>query len=101
MFGLRDHDIERLHQIFDSHDSIQRVILYGSRAKGNYRPNSDIDLTLVGSDLDSRLLSILEQDLDDLLLPYQIDLSILSAIENPDLKDHIERVGQVLYERRI
>jgi len=61
------------------------VILYGSRARGNYRNGSDIDLALVGKELDLTTLFKVETELDDLLLPYKIDLSIHHKIENPDL----------------
>jgi type I restriction enzyme S subunit len=73
--------------------------LYGSRAKGNYRPNSDIDLTLKCKNVDLSTLFKIETDLDDLLLPYKIDLSIFHKIENQDLIEHINRVGVVFYEK--
>jgi AhpD family alkylhydroperoxidase len=74
-------------------------ILYGSRAKGTFKPASDIDLTLTGPDLDLTILQILETELDDLLLPYKIDLSIFHKITNPDLVEHITRVGKTVYSK--
>ena len=56
-------------------------------------------LTLVGKDLDMAVLLKIENDLDDLLLPYKIDLSVYHLIENQDLTDHINRVGTVFYEK--
>jgi len=73
-------------------------LLYGSRAKGNYRHGSDIDLALEGRGLDETQLPALEIRLDDLLLPYCIDLSRLADIQNEALRDHIRRVGRVFYE---
>jgi predicted nucleotidyltransferase len=74
--------------------------LYGSRAKGNYREGSDIDLVLIGNDdLNDRLLARIDMEIDDLLLPYMVDLSILSHITDPDVIDHIRRVGVVFYRR--
>lgn len=94
-FGLATSELEQLRRVFARYPDIEQVIVYGSRAKGTHRPGSDIDLTLVG-DLDWQTFHELEIELDDLLLPYQIDLSLLSQIDNPDLKAHIERIGQTL-----
>jgi len=79
---------------------VQQAILYGSRAKGNYKEGSDIDLVLIGNeDLNDRLLARIDMEIDDLLLPYMVDLSILSHITDPDVIDHIRRVGVVFYSR--
>jgi predicted nucleotidyltransferase len=98
-FGLSPEVIARLCQVFARHPEIERVIIYGSRAKGNFREGSDIDLTFEGGAVDLPLMLKIENELDDLLLPYQLDLSVLAHIDNPDLRDHIARVGQVLYQR--
>ncbi len=98
MFGLTHAHINSINSVFKNYNCIIKVILYGSRAKGNYRNGSDIDLTLIGNDIDLSTLMKIENELDDLLLPYKIDLSILNKIENSELKDHINRVGKVFYE---
>jgi len=72
--------------------------LYGSRAKGNYKPGSDIDLTLKGIGLDLKLINKISIELDDLLLPYTFDLSIYNAIDDPALIEHIERVGTTFFK---
>ncbi|GJM65004.1 nucleotidyltransferase domain-containing protein [Persicobacter diffluens] len=95
--GLSDQEINNIRLVFSTHTEIEKVILYGSRAKGNYRPNSDIDLTIVGEGVDTLQCFQIENELDDLLLPYTIDLSVFHQIDNPDLKDHIERCGRVFY----
>ncbi|MDC9722283.1 MAG: nucleotidyltransferase domain-containing protein, partial [Urechidicola sp.] len=99
MYGLKEKHIKAINSVFSKYPQIEKTILYGSRAKGNYRNGSDIDLTLVGDDLDLTTLFKIETKLDDLLLPYKMDLSILHKIENQDLVDHIERVGITFYER--
>ncbi len=98
-YGLRDSHIEQILFVLRNYPSIDRAILYGSRAKGNYREASDIDLTLLGDTLDLDLLHSIENALDELLLPYTIDLSIFHKIENTDLIEHIKRVGIVIYDR--
>lgn len=82
--------------VFAEFAEVQKAILYGSRALGRYRPGSDIDLTLVGP-LDLQTLNRISLALDDLLLPYVIDLSIFSQIDNDRLREHIERVGVEFY----
>ena len=97
-YGLRQTDIEKIQSVLKKFPKIQSAILYGSRALGNYHTGSDIDLTLKGEISISQMLK-LEYELDDLLLPYKIDLSIFNTISNPDMIDHIERVGKIFYEK--
>ena len=92
-FGLSTEDITKIREVLAKFPEIERVLIYGSRAKGNYKPASDIDLTLVGEKLTLTKLQELENEIDDLLLPYKFDISIFHQISNPDLIDHIERVG--------
>ena len=99
-YGLSNDAITAIQNVLKKHPKVSKVILYGSRAKGNYRPASDIDLTLQGEQLNYAELVKIDNELDDLLLPYTIDLSIYHSIENPDLIDHIKRVGQVFYSRK-
>ena len=99
-YGLKNQTIEAIWEVFRMHPQIGVAVLYGSRAKGNYRPNSDIDITLKGENLDLTELFKIENELDDLLLPYKIDLSVYQKIENKDLLDHIDRVGVVFYNKK-
>jgi predicted nucleotidyltransferase len=96
-YGLKEQDVQAIQNVFEQYPTVDRVILYGSRAKGDYRKSSDIDLTLEGTSLDLNTLLKIENQLDDLLLPYKIDLSVFHKIENPDLIDHINRVGITFY----
>ena len=100
-FGLTESTVARIRSVFKASPLVQEVVLYGSRAKGNYKPGSDIDLTIKGRGLTLRELNKLTLALDDLLLPYTFDLSIHSMIENPDLLDHIDRVGVTIFKRQI
>ena len=70
----------------------------GHGLKGNYKAGSDIDLTLEGKKLSADLRSTIATALDDLLLPYSIDLSIRSSIQDSDLNEHINRVGVIVYQ---
>ena len=94
--GLTDSQRRAIVGVFAQFAEVQKASLYGSRALGRYRPGSDIDLTLVGP-LDLQTLNRISVALDDLLLPYVIDLSIFSQIDNDHLRAHIERVGVEFY----
>ncbi len=95
-FGLPPRTLSLLRGVLGKHPGIQRAIVYGSRAKGNFRPGSDIDLTLDAPGLMFSELLRINGELDDLMLPYTIDLSLLKQIDNPSLLSHIERVGKPL-----
>lgn len=101
MYGLEQHIIEAIQSIFASHSSVEKAILYGSRAKGNYRNGSDIDLTLVGENLILSEQFTIETASENLLLPYKIDLSLYHKMDNPNLLDHIEKVRINFYEKKI
>jgi predicted nucleotidyltransferase len=96
-FGLKEEVIEKIKGVFRKYPEIEFAILYGSRAKGDYKGSSDIDLTLKGDQLTESILTRISLDLDDLLLPYLIDLSIHVHIKNGGLIEHIERVGKEFY----
>ena len=98
-FGLKPEVITQINQIFAEYPEISKAILYGSRAKGNYKNGSDIDLTLISDRLNHRQLLQIQNQIDDLLLPYSVDLSIFSTIDNLHLIEHIDRVGITFYER--
>jgi predicted nucleotidyltransferase len=97
--GLPDAAIAAIRQVLASHPEVEAAILYGSRALGRHRPASDIDLTLIGRAISAASLARIDADLDDLLLPWMIDLSSLASIHHPALLAHIERAGVKLYRR--
>lgn len=97
-FGLPSATVERIGEVLAQHPRVERAVIYGSRAKGTHQPGSDIDLTLFGEGLQYEDLLALTGELDDLLLPYMIDLSIFDRLDHAGLRDHIERVGQTFYE---
>ena len=98
-FGLYPSSLATVRGILERYPVVERAIVYGSRAKGNYKNGSDIDLTLIGAGLDFDTLGSIAGDLDDSDIPYKVDLSILANITNPNLVEHIQRVGKVFYER--
>jgi predicted nucleotidyltransferase len=98
-FGLPEEAIAEIQAVLALYPEVEKGILYGSRAMGNFKPGSDIDLTLLDAELTHNHLLGIMSDLDDLLLPWMIDLSIFATLDHPGLREHIERVGLTLYER--
>lgn len=99
-YGLKPEVIDQIKQVFSGHPNIDEAVLYGSRAKGTQKSGSDIDLCLKGKNLKLPQLLKIETELDELLLPYKIDLSLFHALDNPDLIDHINRAGVVFYSKK-
>jgi predicted nucleotidyltransferase len=91
--GLDLLALNKIRSVFSRYPQIIDVVLYGSRAKGNYREGSDIDLTIHAPALSTNELLKITNELDDLMLPYKFDLSLYHQIEDPDFIEHIQRVG--------
>lgn len=98
-YGLSQSVIQKINTILSRYPQVEKATLFGSRAKGNYKNGSDIDLTLHGANLSLSVIYKILDDLDELLLPYTIDLSIFNHIDDPDVIDHIERVGVTFYDK--
>lgn len=97
-FGLSDTVIKELQDVFRRHANIEKVLIFGSRSKGNYRAGSDIDLAIVGKDLDYRQLLSIHCEIEDLELLYSVDLLDYQKKKGTPIGSHIDRVGQVFYE---
>lgn len=101
-YGLPPSAIQKICAVLHRYPQVEQAILYGSRAKGNYKNGSDIDLTLRGGeDLTLNVIYKILNDLDDSFLPYTIDLSIFNNISDPDVIEHIQRVGVTFYEKGV
>lgn len=99
-FGLKESTIQKICDVLARHPQVEKAVIYGSRAKGDYKNGSDIDLTLHGDkDLTLDILYSTMGEIDDLLLPYTIDLSIFHNITDKDVISHIKRVGILFYEK--
>ena len=100
-FGLSPATLEKLNSVFAQHTAIDSVLIYGSRAKGNYRAGSDIDLTIKGDEISFAEFMQIEDQIDDLMLPYTVDLSQYRQLENTGLIAHIDRVGVAIYNKEM
>lgn len=99
-FGLHADTISAIVETISKYANIQKAVIYGSRAKGNYKPGSDIDIALYADDLNLNQVNEISVALDDLMLPYIFDISIYNKIKNKDLLEHIDRVGKPIFERK-
>ena len=99
-YGLPEFTIEKLNSVFAKFPEIKEVIIYGSRAKGNFREGSDIDLILKGEDLTEAIRTQIWLELDDLDTPYLVDLSVFHHLDSKALINHIERVGKGFYRKK-
>ncbi|GAB6042364.1 type I restriction endonuclease subunit R, EcoR124 family [Endothiovibrio diazotrophicus] len=100
--GLPAEAVRRIREALAGFPQIDRAVLYGSRAKGNYRPGSDVDLTLkISGEPSLQFLYRVMDAVDELNLPWGFDLSLFAYLKNEELIRHIERKGVVFYDREV
>jgi predicted nucleotidyltransferase len=97
--GLPESATEAILQSIGALPQVQRVVLYGSRALGRQRSGSDVDLCLHAPTMNLVELLELGAQLDDLLLPWRIDLQLDHLISHEALRAHIQRAGLVQMDR--
>lgn len=97
--GLPGEVVEQIAGVLARFPTVEKAVLFGSRAKGTHKPGSDIDVSLVGEALDWRTVGKIYDALDDLLLPYRFSLILFDHQIDPDVAAHIDRVGLPLFQR--
>jgi predicted nucleotidyltransferase len=98
-YGIKDEFLNEIIRIISTNDKTREIILFGSRAKGNPEPGSDIDLALKGTDITLDDLISMKLELGEIPIANKIDLVIFDQIKEPALTDHINRVGIKLFVR--
>jgi type I restriction enzyme S subunit len=98
-FGLEQNIIDKLIAVFEQHPKVDKALVFGSRAKGNYRTDSDIDIAIKGQDLNTDDIIAMSVAFEEKGITHKIDLINYDTIKEPELKDHIDRVGIDLYSR--
>lgn len=98
-FGLSELNLRELHAILSSIPHIEEAIIYGSRARGNYKNGSDVDLSLKGRDLTFHDLAVLDDKLYCSYIPYFFDTNDYNRLTNTALIDSINREGEVIYKK--
>ncbi|MCQ5365881.1 nucleotidyltransferase domain-containing protein [Anoxybacillus salavatliensis] len=94
-YGISQNVFERLMAYFQSEEEIQRVVLFGSRAKGTARYNSDIDLCI---DYTGKKKWKVIDAIDEIVGIYSFDVLFFDSL-NKEIARQIERDGIVIYER--
>jgi len=97
--GLNNKYINDINTVFAEYEQIEKVVLYGSRAMGTYNERSDIDLVAVGKNIDRFIIIQIKNKLEELNIPYFIDLQDYKTIDNKNLIEHIKRVGIDFYNK--
>lgn len=98
-FGLTQHIIDGISSILEQYTKVDKAFIFGSRAKGNYRPDSDIDIAITGQDITYKDITSISIKIDDLNIGLSVDLLDYHSINEPALKEHIDRVGIEFYSR--
>jgi predicted nucleotidyltransferase len=97
-FGLLASDLTKIIEVVSQYKEVKRAIIFGSRAKGNFRQGSDIDLAILCED--KNIANAISFKLnEDTLLPYKFDVLDYRTIDNKELISHIDRLGKVVFER--
>lgn len=97
--GLDARSRALLEAVFARHPRVSEAWLFGSRAMGTFRPESDVDIALYG-DVDELLAARVASDLEELPLPYTFDVQAYPCIRHAPLRAHIERVRRPIFVRR-
>ncbi|MES1161263.1 MAG: nucleotidyltransferase domain-containing protein, partial [Bacteroidota bacterium] len=90
-FGLNENTIEKIVSVFEANPKVDKAWVFGSRAKGNYRPDSDIDIAVKGYDI--TMEDILKMSVALEGVGCKVDLIDYDAIKEKELREHVDRVG--------
>jgi len=96
MLGLSEREIEQITKTL-KRENVAKAVVFGSRAKGNHRYNSDIDIAIYD---DNCNVGHILMELEELPMPYKFDVVAYDRIDNIDLREHIDRVGVEIYARK-
>jgi predicted nucleotidyltransferase len=100
MFGLKDEDITKTIAILAKHSEVEKAFIFGSRAKGNFKNGSDVDIALMGNKITFKTISGISYELnEETLMPYHFDVLNYHTIDNQELVNHINRVGVCFYKQ--
>ncbi len=99
-FGIAPSSAAKLTELFNTTPGLERVWIYGSRARGDHREQSDIDLVVDAPDFSSSDYSQLAARLDELGLVYRVDLVHLQSGLSEQFLGNIERNRKVFWEQR-
>jgi predicted nucleotidyltransferase len=94
IFGVKREIIKAITDIIYLNNKVEQIIIFGSRAKGNFKKGSDIDLAIICNQLSLGELLKIKSDINELPIPYKVDIVDYNEIKNLELIDHINNVGK-------
>lgn len=99
MFGLNTKDIDLVLEALKRHPDIEKALVFGSRAMGNYKPGSDVDIALMGNLKPDTRIDVSVELNERLPLPYKFDIIDYPSLSHQPLIEHIDQYGKILYQR--
>ncbi len=99
-FGLSDRDLQTLRSLIEKYPDVQKVFIYGCRARGNAYAGSDIDLAVMNEGGAEKVVAKMKADFQDSTLPYFVDVINYPALKHADLKNHTDRAGLPFYQKK-
>jgi uncharacterized protein len=99
-YGIPESSMNMITQMMQSRKEIEKAIIFGSRAIGNYKNGSDVDIAIFGDGITLEIVSEVSVKLnEELPLPYYFDILHYGSIKHEALKKHIDDFGKVFYSR--
>lgn len=98
-YGLNEKELKIIIEKIMNRPKIKKAVIFGSRAKGNYKKGSDIDIALYGNDMENEIMMLARELNEHTNLPYFIDVLDYDEIDNPELKNHIDKFGKIIFEK--
>lgn len=100
MFGLRDDDINTIREVFQKFPEVEFALIFGSRALGNHKNGSDVDIALKGQKINyNTTISVSSILNEETLMPYRFDILNYNDIQNPDLRSQVDGMGKLIYTK--
>ncbi|MBQ8168354.1 nucleotidyltransferase domain-containing protein [bacterium] len=99
-FGLSEKTIFLLMEFFQKYSGIEQVIIFGSRATGNFKNSSDIDFAIKGKNIDFKFIQHISAEIDELSTPYMYDIVDYNSITNKNLLENVNKFGKVFYTKQ-
>lgn len=101
MYGLLERDMKYIIKALEQFDEIEKAVLFGSRAMGNYKKGSDVDIALIGENISNEVIFKVDDYLNEVYpLPYFFDILNYNSILNENLKNHINIEGKIIYDKK-
>ncbi|NLB64367.1 MAG: nucleotidyltransferase domain-containing protein [Fibrobacter sp.] len=97
-FGLTATQLQEIVDFIGQYTEVESAVIFGSRAQGNYKPSSDVDIALKGEELSHGLAAQMKHNLEEnSILPFFVDFVCYDLLTDKDLKASIDVHGEIIY----